>query len=676
MMDRAWHGLLIRQIRKLLGDQPVPEEWRRLLDVVSQAYHQSDADRLMLERSLELSSQELLQANRDLRAIFDLWPDTFFRTDRDGIIIDSNMDRAPGMSQLADLRGRRITEAPATCPGSHILPLLQEVGETGRMLVREIEYGAPGASRYAEVSVIPMPTQEHVIFVRDITSRRRAEEQGRRLAAAVEQAADVVIITDTQGVIQYVNPAFEHILGYSREGVVGRTPSLLNSGRHDAQFYETLWRAIQSGRVWKGRFTDRRKDGTLVELNTAVSPIREPGGAIVNYIAVSHDVTREVELEEQLRQAAKMEAIGRLAGGIAHDFNNLLTSLIGNADLALRRVGATAPVRADIELIRDAAQRAAGLVAQLLTFSRKQVVHPRVLQLNEVVANLARLLKRMIGRAIELTVELDPQPLAVRADPVQMEQVIMNLALNARDAMPDGGRLAILTRSVSLDRPAAHGLPDLPPGLYARLSVMDTGIGMNSATISRIFEPFFTTKEIGRGTGLGLATVYGIVQQCGGALHVESEPGKGATFDVYLPQARTAAATQPGLAPEEPRTRLVLVVDDEAPIRQLVSRMLVEAGFQVMEAAHGQEGLEIVRSHRDEISLVITDVVMGRLDGRTLASAVQADCPRIPVILMSGHPDARYGGESSAAPNQYFITKPFTGDQLLAAVRHALAAIG
>ena len=676
MIDRAWHGLLIRQIRKLLGDQPVPDEWRRLLDVVSQAYHQADADRLMLERSLDLNSQELLQANRDLRAIFDLWPDTFFRTNRDGIILDCNMERTLGMSHVMDLRGRRISEAPASCPGSEVMPMLAEAGEAGRMVVREVEHGPPDHRRFAEISVIPLPPQEYVVFVRDITSRRRAEEQGRRLAAAVEQAADAVLITDTKGVIQYVNPAFEHILGYSRDDVIGRTPALLKSGRHDAQFYKKLWHAIQSGRVWKGRFTDRRKDGSLVEMNTAISPIREPGGAIVNYIAVSHDVSREVELEEQLRQAAKMEAIGRLAGGIAHDFNNLLTSMIGNADLALRRVSATTPVRADIELIRDAAQRAAGLVSQLLTFSRKQVVHPRVLQLNEVVSNMARLLKRTLGHTIELEVDLDAQPLAVRADPIQMEQVIMNLALNARDAMPNGGRLTLKTRDVNLARSVDGGLPDLPPGLYARLSVVDTGVGMDAGTKSRLFEPFFTTKEVGRGTGLGLATVYGIVQQSGGALHVESEPGKGATFDVYLPQARIATATQPGVVREEPAARVVLVVDDEAPVRHLVSRMLVEAGFQVMEASHGQEGLEIVRSHRDELSLVISDVVMSRFDGKTFASAIQAEYPRLPVILMSGHPDARYAGEAGGVPNQYFIVKPFTGDQLLAAVRHALAVVG
>ncbi|HMP75445.1 MAG TPA: PAS domain S-box protein [Kiritimatiellia bacterium] len=674
MSGSPWHRLLARQLRHLLGDTPPPDAWLPLLELVSEAYRQSDADREMLERSLELSSQELLQANRDLRAIFGLLPDMFFRVNGDNVILDCNLGRMPGGGHPPELRGRRLTEAPNTCGGSVLIGLLEESRAHGARVVRETELPMPGAAAFAEVSIIPLHAEEHIIFVRDITARRRAEESSHRLAAAVEQAADAVLITDTRGTIQYVNPAFEHILGYRRDEVQGKTPALLKSGRHDGDFYEKLWGAIESGRIWKGRFTDRRKDGSLVELNAAISPIRDASGKIVHYVAVSHDVTREMELEDQLRQAQKMEAIGRLAGGIAHDFNNLLTAMMGNADLVLRRLNATSPVREDIEQIREAAQQAAALIAQLLTFSRKQVVHPRPVHINEVVGNMVRLLKRIIGNRVELTADLDPTPGIVRADPVQIEQVIMNLALNARDAMPEGGKLVLRTRGLRLDRPAEAGLAELAAGLYTLLQVTDSGTGMDAQTKARLFEPFFTTKEIGRGTGLGLATVYGIVRQCGGAILVESAPGAGSTFSVYLPQARAALATSPGIAPPPPEhPRTILVVDDETPVRKLVAKMLVEAGYQIMEAGDGREAMDVLQRHGPDIDLLLTDVIMPRMDGHELKARVRADHPRLPVVLMSGHPETAESKPESLNGQQFYVRKPFRTENLLDVLQHALA---
>ena len=563
---------------------------------------------------------------------------------------------------------------PPASGGNSLAALAAESRRSGSRLVREIEFARGPQPRYAEISIIPLHAEEHIIFVRDITARRRAEEESHRLAAAVEQAADAVVVTDTHGTIQYVNPAFEHILGYRREDVVGRTPALLKSGRHDGDFYEKLWNAIQSGRIWKGRFTDRRKDDTLVELNAAISPIRDPEGKIVHYVAVSHDVTREIELEDQLRQAQKMEAIGRLAGGIAHDFNNLLTSMMGNADLILRRLNAGSPVREDVEQIREAAQQAAALIAQLLTFSRKQVVHPRAVHLNDTVNSMARLLKRIIGNRIELITDVDPAPGVVRADPVQLEQVIMNLALNARDAMPNGGQLTLRMRSIRLDQPGSKGLSELPTGLYMLLQVVDTGTGMDAKTKARIFEPFFTTKEVGRGTGLGLATVYGIVQQCGGAIMVDSAPGEGSTFSVYLPQACAAVATAPGIASvpsEHPRT--ILVADDEVPVRRLLFRLFVDSGYQVVEAGDGQEALEILRRHGPDIDLLLTDIVMPRLDGHGLIDAVRTAYPRLPVVVMSGHPETTNTKPDSLNNYQFYVRKPFRTESLLDVIQRALA---
>jgi signal transduction histidine kinase/ActR/RegA family two-component response regulator len=411
----------------------------------------------------------------------------------------------------------------------------------------------------------------------------------------------------------------------------------------------------------------------LVELNTTISPVRDSNGRIVNYVAVSHDVTRETELQDQLRQAHKMEAIGRLAGGIAHDFNNLLTAMMGNADLVLRRLGPDAPVREDVEQIREAAQQAAGLIAQLLTFSRKQVVNPRIVQLNETVTSLARMLTRVIGQHIRLETDLEARLSPIRIDPVQLEQVIMNLALNARDAMPQGGTLTLRTRSVRIDRPENYHLADIEPGLYTVLDVIDTGIGMDAKTQARIFEPFFTTKEAGRGTGLGLSTVYGIVRQCGGAIEVHSAPGKGATFTVYFPQARAALATAPGIAaPPDARRRTVLLVDDEAPIRKLINRMLRDRGFDVVEAADGQEALDCLRRNGTGFDLIVTDVVMPKLDGLRLASVARAEFPGLPVIVMSGHPETADLKPEDLSGTPFYVRKPFRTDQLMETVERAI----
>lgn len=673
MNARGWHSLLQRQLRHICGDRPVPPEWRPLLEMVDRAYRQADADRQMLERSMELSSNELLQANRDLRSIFSLLPDMFFRIRSDGVILDANIGPHAQIGHTPELRGTRLQDLHLTIEGRALMDLLEIAQRAGERVLREIETQGDRPHRFVEASVVPLHEGQFVIFVRDISQRRRAEEEIQRLAASVEQAADAIVITDTTGFILYVNPAFEHIMGYARAEVIGKTPSLLKSGRHDAQFYERLWSTISSERTWRGRLTDRRKDDTLVELNTTISPVRDSTGKIVNYVAVSHDITREADLQDQLRQAQKMEAIGRLAGGIAHDFNNLLTAILGNAELVLRRLGPSAAVREDVEQIREAAQQAAALVSQLLTFSRKQVVNPKVLSINESVANMARMLKRLIGDAIRLETELDPQAGLIRIDPVQLEQVIMNLALNARDAMPNGGRLTLRTKFARVDHPNTLHPSDLAPGLYAVLQVVDSGIGMDAKTQSRIFEPFFTTKEVGRGTGLGLSTVYGIVSQSGGAIQVQSAPGEGSSFTIYFPQARASIATLPGVAPvPEAREQTVLLVDDDIQVRKLVSRMLAGSGYVVLEAADGQEALDLLQQNGRRIALILTDVVMPRMDGHRLAASVQSAFPSLPVVLMSGHPETAHLKPEHFSGLRHYLRKPFRAEQLLDVVRRAL----
>jgi PAS domain S-box-containing protein len=373
----------------------------------------------------------------------------------------------------------------------------------------------------------------------DITERKRAEEKLKRLATAVEQSAESIIITDAEANILYVNPAFEHSTGYPGEEVLGRNPRLLKSGKQDQSFYRGMWETLSRGEVWAGRLINRKKDGTLFEEEGTISPIRDATGKVVNYVAVKRDVTREVALEGQLRQSQRMESVGRLAGGIAHDFNNLLTAINGYGDLALRMLKGEDPLRRHLEEIKKAGERATALTRQLLAFSRKQVLQPKVLDLNAVVSDLHKMLARLIGEDVSLRLSLDPQLGQVQADPGQIEQVIVNLSVNSRDAMPKGGDLTIETANVVLSE-AEAAQADVAPGAYATLSVADTGCGMDEETLARVFEPFFTTKEVGKGTGLGLSTVYGIVRQSGGGIRVSSKAGRGTTFRVYLPHVNAA----------------------------------------------------------------------------------------------------------------------------------------
>jgi PAS domain S-box-containing protein len=355
-----------------------------------------------------------------------------------------------------------------------------------------------------------------------------------RLATAVEQAAESIVITDSSGTIQYVNPAFERTTGYSRSEAIGKNPRILKSAIQDDSFYREMWNTISGGEVWTGRFINKRKDETLFEEEATISPVRDGTGRIVSFVGVKRDVTKEVALEKQLLHSQKMEAVGRLAGGVAHDFNNLLTAIIGYGQLVERRLDADNPLRSEVKEIMDAGHRAAALTSQLLAFSRRQTLVPRNINLNEIIDNLMRMLRRIIGEDVELSFQASPNLSPVFADPGQIEQVIMNLAVNARDAMAHGGRLIIETSNALLDDAYCRKHLWARPGRYVQISVSDTGMGMDAETQRRIFEPFFTTKDIGRGTGLGLAVVYGIVKQHDGFIHVYSEPGQGTTFRLYL----------------------------------------------------------------------------------------------------------------------------------------------
>ncbi len=424
----------------------------------------------------------------------------------------------------------------------------------------------------------------------DITERKRAEETTRLQSAALNATSSSIVITDRDGTIAWINPAFTELTGYSAEEAIGKNPrDLVKSGVHDRAFYQLLWDTLLAGQVWRGEVTNRRKDGSLYEEGQSITPVKDARGEITHFISMKRDLTEEKRLEAQFLQAQKMETVGQLAGGIAHDFNNLLTVIVGTAELASARLREEDPLREEIGEIRQAGERAAALTHQLLAFSRKQVMKPEVLNLSTLVANMQGMLGRLISEDIDLVVVPTMEVGSVLADPGQLEQVVMNLVVNARDAMPSGGRLTIETRNVTLDEADVEAHPRLAPGPHAVLTVSDTGTGMDEETRTRLFEPFFTTKEPGKGTGLGMATVLGIVQQSGGSISVESELGRGTTVEIYLPRVEEVAQEdRPARGVRAvPGNETILVVEDQDALLRLTTRILESAGYRVLAAGDG-----------------------------------------------------------------------------------------
>ena len=541
---------------------------------------------------------------------------------------------------------------------------------------------ADGSPIVVSVSTSPLRRPDGTIYgimsiLMDVTERKAAEESRARLTMAVEQAGESIVITDTRGTIQYVNPAFERITGYDRMEVIGKNPRILQSGRHDAAFYRNLWETLRRGEAWRGTFLDKRRDGTLYEEDAVISPVRDPSGQVVNYVAVKRDVTDVRRMEEQLRQSQKMEAVGRLAGGVAHDFNNLLTAISGYSDLLLHRLPDYSTLRRDVEEIRKAGDRAAALTRQLLAFSRRQVLQPKVLDLNTVVAKMEPMLRRLIGEKIELSTVLSPSLSRVKADPGQIEQVIVNLAVNARDAMPDGGRITVETADAELSPSYAAVHSEVRPGPHVLLSVTDTGHGMSDETQAHLFEPFFTTKEKGKGTGLGLATVYGIVQQSGGHIRVNSAADRGSTFLMYLPKVETpedgAQGADRSLPPHpSPGTETVLLAEDEEAVRRLAREILSGNGYKVLEAGSGYEALLLSEAHRGEIHLLLTDVSMPKMSGRELTERIRPLRPDLRVLYMSGYTDDAILRDSILEEEIPYLQKPFSPEGLARKVREVL----
>jgi two-component system cell cycle sensor histidine kinase/response regulator CckA len=507
--------------------------------------------------------------------------------------------------------------------------------------------------------------------------RQKAEQSLRKLSCAVEQSEDVILVTDSDGIIEYVNPAFEILTGYSKEEVLGQSPSMLKSGEQPPALYRELWATIRGGNVDRNILVNRRKNGQLYYVDESSSPIRDDEGRITHFVSNVRDLTERLRVEAQLLQAQKMDAIGRLAGGIAHDFNNLLTIITSYSELALDTVVPASSTQLRIQEILSAARRAADLTRQLLAFSRKQPQALRVAELNPVVNGAVKTLHRLIGEDIDLVFVPGAGLGRVRLDPVQTEQILMNLAANSRDAMPQGGRLTIETSNVQLDEQyAGRKKAIIPTGRYAVLTVSDNGSGIPADDLSHVFEPFYTTKPSGKGTGLGLATVYGIVKQNHGFVWVYSEPGMGATFKIYLPcvQDHSVVAEISETRPEPALrgTETILLVEDEEPLRRASAEFLSLRGYTVLEARDGLEALSIAKNHREAIHVAITDVVMPRMSGGELGKKLGTFRPETRLLFVSGYAGQVVLNHHVVDVENNFLQKPFTLKELAGKVRTVL----
>ncbi|HZI21844.1 MAG TPA: MASE1 domain-containing protein [Gemmatimonadales bacterium] len=509
--------------------------------------------------------------------------------------------------------------------------------------------------------------------------RQRAEralrEANASLRAVIESSPLAIYTLDGTSTVRSWNRAAEALYGWRADEVVGRPLPTIG---HDREDHLQLRERVLRGETLRGvEVSRRRKDGSPVTLSLSVAPVYDAAGQVTGMLSIAADLTELRQLEVQYRQAQKMEAVGRLAGGIAHDFNNLLTAILGTTSLLLEDLGPEARVRPDIQEIEKAAKQAAGLTRQLLIFSRQQVLEPRVLDVNALVGDLERMLRRLIGEDIELRTTLDAGLGAVRADPGQLEQAIVNLVVNARDAMPQGGRLTIETANAELDQGYVGSHTPAQPGPYVLLAVSDTGVGMDVQTQARLFEPFFTTKEPGRGTGLGLATVYGIVKQSGGYIWAYSELGRGSTFKMYLPRVAATPETlaaAPAVAPLARGSETILVVEDQEEVRKLAQRVLETRGYTVLTAADGHEALAVAARYAQRIDLLVTDVVMPRINGRELALRIAAVRRNLPVLYVSGYTGEAIREHGLLEPGVAFLQKPFTADALAGKVREVLDA--
>ncbi len=754
-------------------------------------------------------AQSLQEANRRLQALVTEAPVGILMVDLEGKILFSNpsAERIFGLAE-AEVTGRQFPPILGHQPQSIDEEL--RAAASGRP-VHDLEIRLErkdASSVFVSLSTSNVQDNEgklsgFLLVLADITQRKRAEEELVRLRKAVENTGEAIFLTEPDGLISWINPAFTEIYGYTAAEVVGHcTPRILRSGTLGSEDYRKFWERILRKEVVTAEVVNKTRDGRLVTVEGSVNPVLDESGRILGFLAIQRDVsdrkgteaalheseelyrtlvetspdgivlaaldgtvrlcnqravamagyasateliglnafnfvaeeerdrarkkahsllesrefrnrehtllrkdgsrfpaelsvslyldthgqpkgivgmmrdlTSRRQLEAQLLQAQKMEAIGKLAGGVAHDFNNLLTAIIGYSDLLLSDSAVTHSMRQDIQAIKKVGEKASGLVRQLLAFSRRQVMQPKVMSLNTTIADMSRMLQRLIGENVELVTLLDPALGYIKADPVQMEQVLLNLAVNSREAMPSGGRLTIETSNLEIKDSIGAAGSTFPPGEYVLLTVRDTGSGMDQETVAHAFEPFFSTKDAGRGSGLGLSTVYGIVNQSGGSISVESQTGKGTTFKIFLPRVEPGPALQEPARTEKKSLQgneTILVAEDEEGVRRVVQSFLEGKGYKVLEARDGLEAIETYEKHQGPIHLLVTDLVMPRMGGLELGQRLMRANPGLRVLYMSGYSDQAVASQGKLEPGTMFLQKPFSTDALAQSVRQLL----
>lgn len=511
----------------------------------------------------------------------------------------------------------------------------------------------------------------------EMIARERGEEERARLATAIEQAAEAIFMADAQWVFTYVNPAFEQMSGYARDAVLGQNTAILRDNTRDPDSYDSLRGAVGRDKVWSGRISTRKKDGSFFESETTVSSVLDAKGTIINYVFILRDVTHELKMERELRQSQKMEAIGTLAGGIAHDFNNILTAIMGYTEMAQNKITNNDSMARDLVRVQEASTRAKELVRQILTFSRQGEQERKPVQMATVIEEVLKLLRSTLPTTIEIhqNITTSPDGGMVMADPTQIHQVLMNLGTNAAHAMRGhGGALSVSLSDINADASLVALHPDLPPGPCVRLTVGDTGHGMEADVKERIFDPYFTTKKVGEGTGIGLAVVQGIIRSHSGAISVYSEPEKGTTFHIFLPKitdkTTRAAHTDDSLCGGSER---ILFVDDECVLVELGQELLEALGYNVTARTSSREALELFRAKPDDFDLVITDMTMPGLTGRELAGELLKIRPDIPIIMCSGFTEFINANEARDAGISEFLMKPYVTSRMAQVIRKALS---
>lgn len=517
--------------------------------------------------------------------------------------------------------------------------------------------------------------------IRDIRKVKDYEEELQQLAAAVNQADESIIITDKRGIMEYVNPFFETMTGYSRDEVIGKNTSILKSGKHNDSFYTNLWSTLKAGRTWRGHFTNRKKDGTLFDENAVISPIINDEGKILHYVAVKRDVTQEITLESQLRESQKMEAIGRLAGGIAHDFTNALVIILNSAQIAKKRIEEDKKdVHELLDQIVAASEKTSSLTSQLLAFSHTHQISPRVMNLNKVIAGIDTMIQRLMGSRADLKILPADYPIFVKIDPSQIEQILIHLSVNANDAMPDGGCLTITTSTARFSKDesvqiSSYCEPGMSPsGDMAVITVTDSGCGMPQDILSHIFEPFFTTKGRAKSTGLGLSTVYAIARKHGGCADVYSNPGFGTTFRIYLPLADgTDVSNRDDRQPPRGNER-IMVIEDNMVFRRTLVHQLKMLGYSVLELDDAKTAISSFQQNRDNIDLVISDLILPNATGMDIAAKIRNIKPDIRILFASAYPRTHLIQAKHIDNTTTVLSKPFSLTEVAFEVRRALTS--